>query len=43
MKRAGRSSVWGIFATQVKHLNRDVEPAVRYTCLRFKERFKLKT
>lgn len=35
-------SVWGIFAIQIKHLNRDTEPAVRYILLKFKERFRLK-
>lgn len=28
-------SVWGIFAIQIKHLNRDTEPAVRYMHLKF--------
>ena len=35
-------SVWGVFAIQIKHLNRDTEPAVRYILLKFKERFRLK-
>ena len=34
--------VLGIVAIQIKHLNRDTEPAVRYMHFKFKERFGLK-